>query len=173
MSNSSNQLRLNVGFLLNAPVGDSRDFPIDIPHIHLDPDLDLSDLQGTARLTRTAQGILVQAKLRAALPTECVRCLKDFIQPLEADFTELYAFTRKTVTESGLLLPEDAHIDLRPLVREYMLLAVPISALCSPDCKGLCPVCGGNLNEADHNHESESTDPRLEILKSLLDDQKE
>lgn len=169
MSPSNNPLRLNVGFLLNAPVGDSRVFPFDIPHIHIAPDLDLNELQGTARITRTAQGLLVQVKLHATLPAECVRCLTGFLQQLNTDFTELYAFSRNSVTESELVLPEDAHIDLTPLVREYMLLEVPISPLCSPDCKGLCPVCGGNLNENDHDHAPDEVDPRLSILKSLLD----
>jgi uncharacterized protein len=169
VSNNRNQLRLNVGFLLNAPVGDSRDFPFEIDHIHLDPDLDLDSLQGTARITRTAQGLLLQAKMRATLPEECVRCLKSFEQSLQSEFTELYAFSQNSVTDSGLIVPEDAHIDLAPLVREYMLLAIPISPLCSPDCKGLCPVCGMNLNEGTHHHESEEIDSRLSVLKSLLD----
>lgn len=169
MSQSSNPLRLNVGFLINLSVGDSRDFIFDIPHIHLVPDLDLGDLGGTARITRTAQGLLVQARLSATLLTECVRCLTDFQQPLNVDFTELYAFSRNSVTDSDLVLPEDAHINLAPLIREYMLLEVPISPLCKPDCKGLCPVCGENLNETVCNHEDEAIDPRLAILKTLLE----
>jgi len=169
VSSSKNQLRLNVGFLLNAPVGESRDFPFDIPYIHIDPDLDLNELQGTARITRTAQGLLVQVKLQATLPAECVRCLTGFSQQLNTDFTELYAFSRNSVTESELVLPDDAQIDLTVLVREYMLLEVPISPLCSPDCTGLCPVCGGSLTEDSHDHALDEVDPRLSILKTLLD----
>lgn len=169
MSNSRNQLRLNVGFLLNAPVGESRIFDFDIPNIHLEPDLDLDRLTGSARVTRTAQGLLVQVKMDASLPAECVRCLNLFSQQISNEFTELYAFTRNSITDSGLLVPDDAHIDLAPLVREYMFLAIPISPLCSQDCKGLCPVCGSNLNETACDHESETVDPRLSILKSLLE----
>lgn len=168
MNNSRNLLRLNVGFLINQAVGSSRDFPLEIPNIRFDQDLELNNLSGTARVTRTAQGLLVQAKMHAEQPTECVRCLTEFVQGLGADFTELYAFNRKSITDSGLLLPEDGHIDLAPLVREYMLLDVPIKPLCSPDCKGLCPVCGENLNETQCGHLPESVDPRLEVLKSLL-----
>jgi uncharacterized protein len=61
------------------------------------------------------------------------------------------------------------HIDLRPLVREYMLLSVPISPLCRPACLGLCPVCGENLNEISCTHEDDAVDPRLAKLKNLLD----
>jgi uncharacterized protein len=127
----------------------------------------LENLAGSVRVTRTPQGLPVQAKLRATLKSECVRCLRAFNQPLEIEFTELFAFKPRSVTDSNLILPEDGHIDLEPLVREYMLLEIPISPLCSPDCKGLCPICGENLNENDHDHSVEEGDPRLAVLKSL------
>lgn len=106
--------------------------------------------------------------MQAEVMTECVRCLTDFAQPLSIDFTELYAFTPHSVTESGLLVPETGKIDLAPLVREEMLLAIPISPLCREDCKGLCPICGENLNETTCHHDDESIDPRLSVLKALL-----
>jgi uncharacterized protein len=173
LSNPLSPLRLNVGFFLNQNIGYSRDFPFDIPKIHLPPDLDLVMLTGAARITRTPQGLLMQVKAHASLPAECARCLTSFDQPLDSEFTELYAFTPKSVTESDLILPEDGHIDLEPLVREYMLLAIPINPLCRPDCKGLCPVCGENLNEFQHNHDTDDGDPRLSVLKKLLEKDKE
>jgi uncharacterized protein len=171
VSNTTNPFRLNVGFLIHQPVGSSRDFIFEIPEVALEPDLGLEDLAGSARVTRTAQGMLVHVKLHALLHTECVRCLTDFRQPLSTDFTELYAFSRKSITDSELILPEDAHINLRPLMREYMLLDIPIKPLCSPDCKGLCLICGENLNESACDHGPDNLDPRLSILKSLLDEQ--
>lgn len=169
MANPLSPLRLNVGFVVHQSVGYNRDFSIDVDKINLPPDLDLIDLSGTARVTRTPQGLLVQLKMGATVMAQCVRCLADFRQRLSIDFTELYAFTQRSVTDSELILPEDGHIDLTPLVREYMLLEVPISPLCSPSCKGLCPVCGENLNETNCDHGLEGEDPRLNILKSLLD----
>jgi uncharacterized protein len=163
------QLRLNVGFLINQAVGSSRDFVFDIPTLHLDPDFDLSRLTGSARITRTAQGLLAQIKMHATFQADCVRCLTGTSQPLDIDFTELYAFSRNSITDSELLVPEDAQLNLRSLVREYMLLEVPISPLCRLDCKGLCPFCGENLNLTTCHHEDEAADPRLSILKSLLD----
>ncbi len=169
MPHPSDQLRLNVGFLINQPVGSSREFNFDIPVLRLDADFDLHYLTGTAKLTRTAQGLLAQVKLQAILDTECVRCLTRAQQPLQTDFTELYAFSPNSATDSELLVPETAQINLAPLVREYMLLDIPISPLCRPDCKGLCPICGENQNETTCHHEDEATDPRLSVLKSLLD----
>jgi len=169
VTDSLNLLRLNVGFIIHQTVGYSRDFPFDVPAIRLQPDLDLLEFNGQVRVTRTAQGLLVQTTMRAAIPSECVRCLSGFIQPLEIDFTELYAFSHNSVTDSGLLVPENGKLDLSSLIREEMLLAVPIKPICRPDCKGLCPVCGENLNETRCNHGHEEVDPRLGDLKSLLD----
>jgi len=168
VSNPHSPLRLNVGFLLNQNIGYSREFLFEIPRLHLEPDLDLSNLTGVARITRTPQGLPVQLKMHATQRAECVRCLTSFQQGLDIDFTELYAFARRSVTDAELILPEDGHIDLGPLVREYMLLEIPISPLCRPDCKGLCPVCGENLNESPHSHGDEEVDPRLAVLKKLL-----
>ena len=166
---SHDVLRLNVGFIIHQTAGYTRDFPFEIPSIRLPPDLDLTDLTGTVRVTRTAQGLLVQAKLQAMVAAECVRCLTEFQQPLEVDFSDLYAFTPASMTETGLLLPENGKIDLAPIVREEMLLAVPISPLCQPDCKGLCPICGENLNEVTCHHDDENMEPGLGELSSMID----
>jgi uncharacterized protein len=164
VSNPRDLLRLNVGFIIHENVGYVRDFPFEVPSVHLPPDLDLRNFTGVIRVTRAAQGLLVQVRLRAEIEAECVRCLTEFYQSLEVDFTELYAFNRNSVTESGLLVPENGKIDLEPFVREEMILAIPISPLCSFDCKGLCPVCGGNLNEVMCNHENETGEPRFRVV---------
>ena len=84
--------------------------------------------------------------------------------------TELYAFNNKSVSESGLLMPEDGHIDLQPLIREYALLEVPINPICKPDCKGLCPVCGEDLNQVDCGHKDIARESPFSALKDLLED---
>jgi len=170
MNTTRNALRLNVGFLINQSVGSSRDFVFDHPDLLLAPDLDLSNLKGSARITRTAQGLLVQVKMNASIKTECSRCLSDMQQLLAVEFTELYAFSPRTASESDLILPEDGRIDLAPLLQEYMYLEIPINPLCRPDCRGLCPICGEILGEKSHHHDDDPIDPRLAALKSLLED---
>ena|SRR3989304_3228409 len=170
MSRPRNALRLNVGFLVNQSIGYSREFPFEFPALRIEPDLDLTDLFGSARVTRTPQGLFVQMKMSASLVAECARCLTDLEQHLEVDFAELYAFSARTASESGLILPEDGHIDLTPLLREYMLLEIPISPICSPECKGLCSFCGEPINDNPHQHGKDEIDPRLAILNQLLDD---
>jgi uncharacterized protein len=169
VSQHRDPLRLNVGFFIAQPVGYSRDFPLEASSIRLEENLAVNGASGNARITRTAQGLLVQVKLQGSLDTECVRCLNPFSQFLTPEFTELYAFTRNSITDSGLLLPENHQIDLSPLVREYMLLELPINPVCRPDCKGLCPVCGNNLNENTCVHDDSMIDPRLSVLKNLLE----
>lgn len=171
MNSTRYALRLNVGFIVNQSVGFSREFLFDYPLINLEPDLVLNNLSGSARFTRTQQGLLAQVKMSADLPSTCVRCLADFDQSLEINFTELYAFSSRSMSESGLILPDDGHIDLAPLVREYMLLEVPINPLCTPDCEGLCPICGESFIDNHHDHGEETLDPRLARLKELLEEE--
>ena len=169
VSDSRDFLRLNVGFIIHETVGYSRDFPLEIPSLRLSPDLNLFDLNGVARVTRTSQGLLLQIRMRAFTTAECGRCLNQFSQALDIDFTDLYAFSPNSVTDSGLLLPDTGKIDLEPVLREEMSLALPINPVCNPDCKGLCPICGNDLNKTTCNHEDAPTDPRLDGLRSLLD----
>lgn len=152
MNQTRNLLRFNVGFLINQPVGASRDILFNFENIHLKPDFDLRDFHGTARVGKTPQGILVQGNFDARVSAECVRCLADIDEPLHTEFNELYAFSSRSVSESGLILPEDANINLEPVVREYLLVEMPISPLCREDCKGLCPVCGEDLNQITCEH---------------------
>lgn len=170
MKQPRQSLRLNIGFLIHQSVGSSRDFYFDLPSLSLEPDFDLKQLEGKVRITRTPQGLLLQADFRALIQSECVRCLSNIDLELHTEFTELYAFSARSTSESELILPEDGFIDLGPLLREYLLLEIPINPLCSPECNGICAMCGEPQGENFHVHEVESGDPRLAKLKDLLVD---
>jgi uncharacterized protein len=167
VTNLRHPLRINVGFLISAPIGKKRAFDFDYDTIILGDDLSVSGFIGTSCFSRTPQGLVLQGDFQAETQLECVRCLDLFTQALKWSLTELYAFDSRHMTESGLLVPEDGQIDLEPLMREYALLEFPISPVCKPDCKGLCPVCGENLNQADCGHRPEPDSPFL-ALKDLL-----
>ena len=168
MSNPRRPLRLNVGFLVTAALGTSRDFTFDYETIRLGEDLTVKEFIGTARFNRTPQGLLLQGEFAAKLDLDCVRCLDAFQQPINWEFTDLYAFDKRSISESNLLVPEDGQIDLTPLQREYALLEVPIQPLCKPDCKGLCPECGENRNRVDCGHTSSGSASPFAALKDLL-----
>jgi uncharacterized protein len=163
-------LRLNVGFIVGQAIGYSREFSIEVPELSFADGLDFRDLVGNILVSRTTEGLLVQVKGQAQIGFECVYCLDSFDQTIELDFVEIYTFPSHAVEDTELILPDDQQIDLRPLLREYLTLEIPISPICKPDCKGLCPICGENQNRTTCIHEDESVDPRLSVLKSLLDE---
>ncbi len=156
MVENSDFLRINVGFIVAQTIGFRRDIPLDAPEVRLAEDLTLKDLRGHAVVTRTSPGLLIQVQLEATAQAECARCLVDFEQPLSIDFTDLWAFTPEQMTDSGLRVPENGKINLAPIVRDEMLLSFPISPICKKDCRGLCSVCGENLNlDPNHRHPEE------------------
>ena len=169
MPNPRKPFRINVGFIIHEEVGYSHEIPFAYDKVKLE-DLELENLVGKVVIGRTPQGLVVQGEFEADTKLECGRCLREFTYPLKWDFTELYAFNQKSVSESGLLLPEDAHIDLAPLLREYALLEIPINPLHDPNCKGLCPVCGQDLNVRDCGHRPETGDSPFATIKDLLDE---
>ena len=164
-------LRLNIGFIVHQAIGYSRDFSVEVPELLLSADLSVKNLMGHAKVSRTTEGLLVQVEGEAGLDAECVYCLKVIKQPLHLDFVEMYTFPSHADEDTELILADDLHMDLTPLIQEYLLLDIPISPVCMPDCKGLCPICGGNLNLSDCNHDEEAGDPRFSVLKALLDDE--
>jgi uncharacterized protein len=166
MSPNSSPLRVNVGFLTRQAAGFRRDFLIELPHLFLQPDLTLEDFRMQLAISRTPQGLLAEAKISAGAILECVRCLDTFKQPLHASFTELYAFTDRSLSESGLMYPDSGLIDFTDLVREYLILEIPISPVCKTDCLGLCSICGENRNHVQCGHEeSNEADVQVNFLE--------
>jgi uncharacterized protein len=167
MPNPRKPFRINVGFIIHEEVGYSHEIPIELDKVKLE-DLELHSLNGWVTIGRTPQGLVVQGNFSAETVLECVRCLKEFTYPLQWEITELYAFNKKSLSESELLVPDDAHIDLAPLIREYALLEIPIKPLHDPNCKGLCIECGQDLNITDCGHSQDRDDSPFAELKKLL-----
>jgi len=162
-------LKLNVGFLLAEGVGYQRDIALDLPRVRLADDLTLDFLKGTLRLSRNSRGILVQGDLESHVSSECARCLQEIFVPVTLDVEEL--FTYPPSSDSAYSVDDTGILDLAPLLREEAFLAVPMTALCRPDCAGLCPECGKNLNEGTCDCERDTIDPRLAVLRLQLDDE--
>ncbi|MEI7990417.1 MAG: DUF177 domain-containing protein [Chloroflexota bacterium] len=169
MSELDHPLRFNVGFIVAETYGYSRVFPVEVKRLHIEPDIFLQNVSGHIHITRTAEGLLVQCLLSAEREEECGRCLDPFMLVIRVDFSELYAFPGHTISDTDMILPPTGYLDIGPVVRDYVLLENPIKAVCKPDCKGLCPTCGENLNYTTCNHKDEPDDSRLAVLRSLLD----
>ncbi len=163
-------LRLNVGSLLHQGAGTSLEFEFDLPALQVGDDLELSFLRGALRLTRTGEGLYIDGPLESEIELECDRCLTPLSHSLAVTVGELLYYPPRPGADPSENVPETAMLDLRPLVREHFLLDMPMHALCREDCKGLCPECGGNLNEKEHEHPETELDPRFAALKSLLHD---
>jgi uncharacterized protein len=131
-------------------------------------DLIVSRLRGVVHLTRTPQGVYTEARLQAVVSAECVRCLTQTDCPLRSRIAELYYYPPETAPEGALSVGEDLNLDLAPVVREDMLISMPMRLLCRPDCKGLCPRCGQNWNDGPCGCRDEAIDPRLAVLSQLL-----
>jgi len=103
----------------------------------------------------TPYTVIVQAEINGELAGACARCLKPIITPVNSAFTVI--FKRKDMMdsddiESDMLPFTDNEIDIYTPLSESMLLAMPMKLLCAEDCRGLCPVCGKNLNEEQCGH---------------------
>ncbi len=170
MSKQLDPLRFNVGFIIHETPGYTRENTFEFPFLDLADDLTAKDFKGKVTFSRTQRGILVAASFTATFATECVRCLEPTLSTITSEFTELYAFDQRAVTESELYVPEDGYIDLTPLAREYLLLDLPTTPLCKPDCAGLCPVCGENRNLVKCGCNTDDIDPRFTKLRDLLDE---
>lgn len=172
-------LKLNVGFLLSEGPGNSREMPIDIPErVQVDTDLYLESIQGMLVLTRTKEGMLAQGVLRVANMRECDRCLDEFLHEFDVPVEELFAFPADP-DMTVFSVDSTGHINLGLLVREEVLIEESYRVICREDCRGLSAVTGINLNEQpdavdedDGIGEISDIDPRMAVLKQLLDDKK-
>jgi uncharacterized protein len=124
------------------------------------------------RLESVVEGVLVSGTASAVLTGQCARCLETLSDSLEVELTELFAYpdsaTEDTTDPDEVSRVVDGLIDLEPVVRDAVLLALPQAPLCAEDCLGLCPDCGGKRAELGANHRHEMIDPRWAALKQRL-----
>jgi uncharacterized protein len=126
------------------------------------------------RLESVMEGVLVSGEVEAPVTGQCARCLEPVEDTLELDVQELYAYegstTEATSGEDEVRRIEGDSIDLAPLVRDAVVLALPLSPTCTPDCAGLCVDCGERLDDLPPDHSHEVIDPRFAGLAARLAD---
>jgi len=172
---------INVAPLLKEPVGAQADYRVfEDPINDHGENAGLREAGATAidadvTATHTNPGAYLEGAADARVEMECGRCLRMFEGPVHADFAEQYYATIGVASGEPLAeAPRDAKtigsdfkIDLVPLLREELILAMPLAPLHSPDCKGLCTVCGRDLNVDPHTHDD--VDERWAKLEALKD----
>lgn len=118
-------------------------------------------------LEAVVEGVLVTGTIDAPLEGECARCLEPIHEDGHYRMTELYNYPGRDAGEEELFLAGEL-LDLEPAIRDAVVLDLPFTPLCRPDCEGLCPVCGADLNkDPEHSHDDQ-IDPRWSGLSQVL-----
>lgn len=130
--------------------------------------------EGEIVLRRTPQGIEVQGAFKGGVVLSCARCLKDCTVAIAAEFKEYFLLPRYAPSDEDLeLSPEDLdisfmdadEIDLIDIVEEQIWLNIPMKPLCAEGCRGLCSICGMDLNSGECGCERGELDPRFAVLQ--------
>ena len=156
----------NVSQLLRSEVGASRRYD-------LDPEPPV--LSGRVELIRTPDGVLVRCDAVVALEYICGRCVAEFATLETIGLEEIFVQQTDPATGKRLELDDpdsfvvslENTIDISEAVRQYTEMAAEMQPLCRPDCPGICPVCGTDLNIVDCQCDRTPVDPRWEALVAL------
>jgi uncharacterized protein len=130
-----------------------------------------ADLELDLRLQSVSEGVYVSGTVRGPLRGECGRCLRAIDDSIEVNVAELYAYANSTTDETteddevGRL--QGDLIDLEPVVRDAVVLALPVNPVCREDCRGLCPTCGVAWEDLPADHRHGQIDSRWAALNSL------
>ena len=134
-------------------------------------------IAGSAEVLAHSDGeVRIQGKYTVEMAAECDRCLGGARFPLDAGFDLFYKPTSSIAREEEVEIDEGeaeigfyegSGIELEDILREQVLLALPMQRTCSEDCKGICPACGKNRNETMCDCTIETTDDRWGALRNL------
>lgn len=130
-----------------------------------------ADVHLDLRLESVSEGVLVSGTVSATAVGECGRCLRPISTLVEVAVQELFAYpdstTEATTEQDEVGRLRGDLIDLEPVVRDAVVLALPATPLCRDDCPGLCPECGAHWDDLPADHHHERVDPRWAQLKKL------
>jgi uncharacterized protein len=130
-------------------------------------------VEGDLLLESVVEGVLVSGFLAATFVLRCARCLKDFERPVSVEVRELFTLSPAADDAEVYPLDVDGLMDPEQMVRDALGLELPFSPLHSPDCQGLCSVCGGDRNLGECSGDHPQSDPRwadLELVLQELED---
>ena len=120
-------------------------------------------------ITRASTGDVFELAFRVRLHGPCFRCLDDAVLDVPISAREYQAASPEGDEELRTPYLQDDRLDLSAWARDALALELPDKILCRPECAGLCPVCGKNLNDEPHEHDEEASDPRWSALAELKD----
>ncbi|CAN5730843.1 DUF177 domain-containing protein [soil metagenome] len=124
------------------------------------------------RAESVVEGILVTGRVEGRAALECARCLSERRAPVTLEVCELYVTPERRVADEDAYALTGTDMELEPMLRDALALALPLHPLCRDDCKGLCARCGRDLNDGWCDCREEETDPRwaaLSVLRERLE----
>ena len=132
-----------------------------------------SPIRVQGRLSRLEDGVVFfSGRLDTVVKTVCGRCLEPVLEPFSIEFGEVVYADGKEEEYDLIIEPEGPTFDLDAFCEAILELNLPVSFLCREDCKGLCPICGTNLNTSECNCKENQIDQRFAKLKDLLQESK-
>jgi uncharacterized protein len=143
-----------------------------------------SNVKGNIKLSNTGNLLLIEGQISTDMKFPCSRCLIDFSMLVEAPIEEQFRVER--VIDAATVLPMEEEdeaveaalvtnnvLDIDELIRQNLLLVLPIQPLCKEDCAGLCPTCGENLNVRQCSCPPGDVESPFRVLADLLEDENE
>lgn len=134
-------------------------------------------VEAELHLDRSGRGVLISGSFSGGVALICSRCLERFAFQAQDRFQVYCAAAAQGSLEQEHELSDDeldvtyleeGRINTEELLRENILLSLPVQPLCHEDCRGLCPRCGANLNQGECGCTEACLDPRLQVLRKLL-----
>lgn len=155
----------------NLPLGEQLNF-----NCKSDLDINGSDVPAKVDvrgiISRTKEGYILNGSIDAVLSLNCDLCLDNFTVALDIKLDEIFVSdTIPADNDKEYWSFSDKIIDLKPAVVANILLNMPMRAVCSDNCKGLCPKCGHNLNKGDCGCDRAYSNPAFEKLMTLFGDE--
>jgi uncharacterized protein len=120
-------------------------------------------------IVQATSGLVLDLRLGVRLHGPCMRCLADAVLDVDIDAREYHDADPAAGPELRSEYVVDDQLELTAWARDAIALSLPVQILHAPDCKGLCPVCGKDLNVEPHEHDEETPDPRWAVLEELRD----
>lgn len=165
-----NDTVLNVAQLLKEQVGQARTLSVSLSRLRLDDDLTATELQAELKLTRIAEGLLVEGTIAGRAELECVRCLEPFLADFGGQVEGRYqpsidvrgGFPLEEPEDDDVLIIDGNHqLDLTEFLRQVSIVTLPFRPVCGDDCPGFT---------AEHGDADDGVDHRLAALEQLLDE---
>jgi uncharacterized protein len=136
----------------------------------------VSATEGKLFFQATPTGIEVVGSIQTALSLHCARCLKEFVLPIGLEFEERFVLMKDAPMDEDVellqddmdvsFLPEEG-IEINDIVAEQIWLNIPMKPLCHDGCKGLCSICGADLNLGECGCDRWQSDPRFAVLHNF------